>query len=260
MKNINSDEIQYHINVKSGDVGEYVILCGDPDRVEVIAGYLDNPEFISQKREYVIYNGYINDVKVTVASTGIGGPSAAICVEELIKCGAKVFIRVGTSGGIKSDVVGGDLVIATAAVRDDGTSREYLHESYPAVADYRIVRALADEAALLCDGTFGNNYHVGVVQSKDSFYGETNPETMAISETLIHRWNSYIRLGCLTSEMECAAIFAVAQTRGVYAGAVLLSIWNVEDMKVNPNPLINMDISKAIKCAVRAIRKIITDA
>lgn len=251
---------QYHIKLKQGDVGKYAILCGDPDRVEVIARHLDNPVFVSRNREYTIYNGYLDDNLITVASTGIGGPSAAICVEELIKCGAELFIRVGTSGGIKSDVVGGDIVIATAAVRDDGTSREYLHESYPAVADYKIVRALADEAAELCDGTLGNNYHVGVVQSKDSFYGETNPETMAISEYLIDRWNSYVRLGCLTSEMECAAIFAVAQTRGVQAGAVLLSIWNVEDLKVNPNPVINMDVTRAIKCAVGATRRIIRNS
>ena len=252
MKNIYDDGTQYHIKVKPGDIGEYVILCGDPGRVEKIAAYLDNPVFVSQNREYTIYNGYIGDTLVTAASTGIGGPSAAICVEELVKCGAKVFIRVGTSGGIRSDVTGGDLVIATAAVRDDGTSREYLHESYPAAADYNIVKALADEAVTLDVG-----YHVGVVQSKDSFYGETNPESMAISEALINRWNSYVKLGCLASEMECAAIFAVAQTRGVYAGAVLLSIWNVEDLKVNPEPLIDTDTAKAIKCAVGAIERLI---
>jgi Uridine phosphorylase len=252
MKNIYDDGTQYHVRVKPGDIGKYVILCGDPGRVEKIAAYLDNPMFLSQNREYTVYNGYINNTLVTVASTGIGGPSAAICVEELIKCGGEVFIRVGTSGGIKRDVVGGDLVIATAAVRDDGTSREYLHESYPAAADYKIIKALADEAETLNVG-----YHVGVVQSKDSFYGETDPESMPISETLINRWNSYVRLGCLASEMECAAIFAVAQTRGVYAGAVLLSIWNVEDLKVNPEPLIDTDTTKAIKCAVGAIRRII---
>ena len=252
MKDIYDDGTQYHIKVKAGEIGEYVILCGDPGRVEKIAGHLANPVFVSQNREYITYNGYICDTLVTVTSTGIGGPSAAICVEELIKCGAKIFIRVGTSGGIKSSVVGGDLVIATAAVRDDGTSREYLHDSYPAAADYNIIKALADEAAAL-----NSRYHVGVVQSKDSFYGETNPESMAISEVLINRWNSYVKLGCLASEMECAAIFAVAQTRGVCAGAVLLSIWNVEDLKVNSDPLIDTDTTRAIKCAVGAIHRLI---
>ena len=250
MKNIYDDGMQYHVHVKPGDVGEYVILCGDPGRVEKIAAYLDDPVFVSQNREYTVYNGYLGGTLVTVASTGIGGPSAAICVEELIKCGAKVFIRVGTSGGIRPDVVGGDLVIATAAVRDDGTSREYLHESYPAAADFTVVRALVCEAESL-----DIRHHVGVVQSKDSFYGETNPETMPISDALVRRWESYVRLGCLTSEMECAAIFAVAQTRGVYAGAVMLAIWNVEDLKVNPNPLIDTDTTKAIKCAIGAIKR-----
>jgi uridine phosphorylase len=149
------------------------------------------------------------------------------------------------------------LVIASAAVRDEGTSKEYLYESYPAVADFNITKALADEADMLCDKSFGNNYHVGVVQSKDSFYGETSPETMPISDMLKKRWESYVKLGCLVSEMECAAIFSVAQTRGVRAGAVLLSIWNVERSKNNLQSPVDLDTDKAIRCAVGAIKRLI---
>lgn len=251
------NDTQFHLKIKKGDAGGYCILCGDPGRVPKIAAYLDSPEPLAQNREYTLYNGFLKGEKVTVASTGIGGPSAAICVEELIKCGAHTFIRVGTSGGIREDVIGGDLVIATAAVRDDGTSAQYLPAGYPAAADYNVCRALEQEARALCDGSFGNSYHMGVVQSKDSFYGETNPETMAVAGELESRWEAYVRLGCLTSEMECASIFAVAATRGVRAGAVLLSIWNVERTKKNLKSPVTEDADRAIRCAVGAVKRLI---
>ncbi|MGI6120317.1 MAG: nucleoside phosphorylase [Desulfosporosinus sp.] len=257
MASILDNDRQFHLLIKSGDIGKYVFLCGDPGRVPKIAAYFENSEFLLQNREYTIYNGFLCGQKVTAVSTGIGGPSAAICVEELIKCGAHTFIRIGTSGGIRNDVIGGDLVIVTAAVRDDGTSREYLPNSYPAVADFDVVKALADEAELLCDKSFGNNFHIGIVQSKDSFYGETNPETMPISEILQERWESYIRLGCLASEMECAAIFSVAQTRGVRAGAVLLAIWNVERAQKNEKSPVTKDTNRAIGCAIGAMKRLI---
>lgn len=252
-------EKEFHLKIEKGDIGEYVILCGDPDRVSKIAAYFDNPKKVAQNREYTIYTGELCGKKISAASTGIGGPSAAICVEELVHCGAKVMIRVGTSGGIREDVVGGDLVIATSAVRAEGTSFEYLPAGYPAAADFSVVRALADEAEALCDKSFGNSYHVGVVQSKDSFYGETNPETMPVSAALLNNWNAYVALGCLTSEMECAAIFSVAQTRGVRAGAVLLSIWNVEREKMGLESPVVMDTDKAIKCAVGAIKRLMAE-
>ncbi len=250
-------ELEFHLKIKRGDIGEYVILCGDPGRVPKIAAYLEGAQKVAENREYVIYTGSLLGEKVSVASTGIGGPSAAICVEELVHCGAKTFIRVGTSGGIREDVIGGDLVIATSAVRAEGTSAEYLPDGYPAAADFDVVRALADEAEALCDKSFGNSYHVGVVQSKDSFYGETNPESMPVSDMLLSKWKAYVALGCLTSEMECAAIFSVAMTRGVRAGAVLLSIWNVEREKSGKESPLDMDTDRAIRCAVGAIKRLI---
>ncbi|MCL1901316.1 MAG: nucleoside phosphorylase [Firmicutes bacterium] len=257
MSSILSNEKMFHLKIKPGDVGKYVILTGDPARVPKIAALLKDGKLLSQNREYTIYNGYLNKTLVTVASTGIGGPSAAICVEELIKCGADTFIRVGTSGGMKLDVVGGDLCIATAAVKDEGTSAEYLPISYPAAADFEIVNALINSAKKLSDKCEGNSYHVGVVQSKDSFYGETNPETMAVEKALKQRWEAELKLGCLCSEMECAAIFSVALTRNVRAGAVLLAIWNVERTAHGlANPLCE-DSTRAIKCALGAIEELI---
>jgi uridine phosphorylase len=225
--------------------------------VPKIAALLDGAEQIAQNREYNLYTGTLDGEKVSVCSTGIGGPSAAIAVEELIKCGADTFIRIGTSGGIKLEVTGGDLCIASAAVRGEGTSAEYLPDGYPAAADYEVVRALADSAEKLCDGSFGNGFHIGVVHSKDSFYGEVEPQRSAVSGRLLANWEGYKACGCLTSEMECAAVFSVGLLRGARCGAVLTALWNV-DRSANGLPdNITDDSSRAIRCAVEAIRLLI---
>jgi uridine phosphorylase len=238
-----TDDKQYHLKTAKGDVGRYVILCGDPGRVPKIAAHFDDARHVVTNREYVTYTGELGGVKVSAVSTGIGGPSSAICVEELINCGADTFIRVGTSGGMYPDVKAGDLVIASAAVRDDGTSAEYMPLSYPAAADFSLCRALADSAERL-----GVKTHIGVVHSKDSFYGETHPGTMPVGSHLKQRWAAYMQLGCLASEMECAAIYAVAAARGVRASSVLLSVWNVDS---NDGKAV-FDTENAIKCAVGA--------
>jgi uridine phosphorylase len=248
---------QFHLHTDKDSIGGYVLLCGDPGRVRKIAMHLENAKPVAENREFITFTGMLRGQRVSVSSTGIGGPSAAICVEELIKCGAHTFIRVGTSGGIKKDVAAGDLIIAAAAVRDEGTSREYMPVSYPAAADFSVCKALYEEAETLCDSALGNAYHIGVVQSKDSFYGETNPETMPVDDFLQKRWNAYIKLGCLASEMECAAIFSVAQTRGVRAGAVLLAIWNAQLSLEGAENKVVMDTGKAIACAVGAIKRLI---
>ena len=248
---------QFHLQVTPDQIGKYVILPGDPGRVPAIAACLENAEPIACNREYNTYTGTLDGEKVSVVSTGIGGPSAAIAVEELVKCGAHTFLRIGTSGGIDTKVIGGDLLIASAAVRGDGTSKEYLPPDYPAVADFAVLTALVDSAKALSEDADGKRYHVGVIQSKDSFYGETNPETMPIAEYLQNRWQSYIRCGCLTSEMEAATIFSVAIARHVRAGAVLTALWNVERAAAGmSDPLCN-DSTRAIQCAVGAVRRLI---
>jgi uridine phosphorylase len=154
-------------------------------------------------------------------------------------------------------VTGGDLVVASAAIRGDGTSAEYLTPDYPAVADFEVMSALAESAKELSTGEDGNSYHTGVVQSKDSFYGEVAPDTMPESTRLNLRWDAYVKAGCLASEMEAATLFAVAQVRGVRAGAVLTALWNVERSKAGLPDRVCKDSSRAIKCAVQAIRKLI---
>lgn len=259
MASIMDTERQFHIRTLPDEVGRYVILPGDPMRVPKIAALLDNAVQVAQNREYNVYTGYLDGQKVTVCSTGIGGPSAAIAVEELIKCGADTFIRIGTSGGMDLSVSGGDLIIASAAVRGEGTSAEYLPEGYPAAADFRVVTALAEAAGKLCSDELGKRFHVGVVHSKDSFYGEVEPENSPMSADINRRWDAYLRCGCLTSEMECAAVFSVGLARKARCGAVLTALWNVERSKAGLPDNITDDSSKAIKCVVEAIRLLIAD-
>lgn len=205
---------QYHIQVGKGDVGRYVILPGDPKRCKKIARYFDDARLIADSREYTTYTGYLDGVKVSVTSTGIGGPSASIAMEELVMSGADTFIRIGTCGGMQLDVKSGDVVIASGAIRMEGTSREYAPIEFPAVADIRVTNALMQAADEL-----EQKYHIGVVQSKDSFYGQHSPETKPVSYELLNKWEAWKRLGCLASEMESAALFVVASHLKVRAGA-----------------------------------------
>ena len=138
------EEMQYHLQIHNGQVGKYVILPGDPKRCEKIAAYFEHPVLIADSREFVTYTGTLEGETVSVTSTGIGGPSAAIAMEELFKAGAHTFIRVGTCGGIETEVQSGDLVIATGAVRAEGTSREYAPIEYPAVANLDVICALRE--------------------------------------------------------------------------------------------------------------------
>ncbi len=213
----------YHIACAPGDVGKYVILPGDPGRCEKIAAHFDSPVKVASNREYTTYTGYLDGVKVSVTSTGIGGPSASIAVEELTELGADTFIRVGTCGGMSKKVRGGDCIVVTGAVRNEGTSREYAPIEYPAVPDFGVTTALVSAAEKL-----GFSYHTGVVHNKDSFYGQHSPESMPVSYELTAKWEAWKRLGVLASEMESAAIFTVCAARGTRAGAVMYTVWNQE--------------------------------
>ncbi len=243
---------QYHIGLNKGDVGEYVILPGDPKRCEKIASYFDDAKLIADRREFTTYTGFLNGVKISVTSTGIGGPSASIALEELVNVGAKTFIRVGTCGGIDINVKGGDLVIATGAIRMEGTSKEYAPIEFPAVANLDVINSLVKAAKNL-----GNEYHTGIVQCKDSFYGQHNPERMPVSYELQNKWEAWKRLGCLASEMESAALFVVGSFLKVRVGSVFLTVANQEREKQNlENPVVH-DTEKAIKTAIEALKILI---
>lgn len=248
------EEKLYHINLSKSDIqgAKYAILPGDPDRVPKIAAFFDNPQKISQKREYNSYIGELNGEKVLCVSTGIGGPSAAICIEELYQLGVTNFIRVGTSGGMQMNVKAGDIIVVNGAIRMEGTSREYLPIEFPAVPDLDITCALRDAAKKL-----GFDYHVGVVQCKDSFYGQHAPHRMPVSYELENKWQAWIKGGCLASEMESAALFTVCASLGAKAGAVMLCVWNQERAKAGFDKDEVHDTEKAIKTAIEAIKILI---
>lgn len=246
--------LQYHLQIRPGDVGRYVILPGDPKRCAKIAQYFDDAKLVADSREFVTYTGYLDGEKVSVTSTGIGGPSASIAIEELTLCGADTFIRVGTCGGIDLDVKGGDIVIATGAIRMEGTSREYAPIEYPAVANLDVTNALVHASREL-----GFVYHTGVVQSKDAFYGQHEPERMPVSYELLNKWEAWKRLGCKASEMESAALFIAASHLRVRCGSAFLVVGNQERQALGlENPIVH-DTEKAIRTAVGALRRLIQE-
>jgi len=237
---LNQDGKMYHIQCKEGDVGKYVLLPGDPFRTDLIASYLDDAKLIAHNRELKTWTGYLDGEKVSVTSTGMGCPSTAIAVEELIKCGADTFIRVGTAGRIceKSQDLTLDGVINTAAVRDEGTTIHYIPIEYPAVADRHVVDALAVAAKNL-----GYNFAEGISQTKDSFYGQHEPDSMPASARLHERWKAWEMGNVMTSEMEAAAVFVVSSIRGCRAASIM--------------SFLNTDIKKNIEVARDAIRILI---
>jgi uridine phosphorylase len=242
----------YHIDFDDTHGASYAILPGDPGRVEKIASYLENPRFYHQNREYTTWLGGIGGATVMVMSTGMGGPSTAIAVEELYKTGVKNFIRIGTCGGMALPVTGGDLVIATGAIRMEGTTREYVPIEFPAVANLDITNALVKAA-----GKLGAQWHAGIVQCKDSFYGQHSPDRMPAGYELKDKWEAWKKAGCLASEMESSTLYIVSQILGARAGCVLNVIWNQErELNGMSNPHCH-DTSLAIKTAVEAVRMLI---
>jgi uridine phosphorylase len=248
----------YHIDFDDTHGASYAILPGDPGRVEKIASCLENPRFYRQNREYTTWLGELSPPNggagktVMVMSTGMGGPSTAIAVEELYQTGVRNFIRIGTCGGMALPVTGGDLVVATGAIRMEGTTREYVPVEFPAVANLDVTNALVAAAQ-----KNSARWHAGIVQCKDSFYGQHSPDRMPVGYDLKDKWEAWIKAGCLASEMESAALFIVSQFLGARAGCVLNVVWNQERERHGmSNPKCH-DTSLAIQTAVDAVRILI---
>ena len=237
--------MEYHIRVRPGEVARCVLLPGDPARSELIAKKFDEAKEIAYNREFRTFSGKVDGVPISVTSTGIGGPSAAIAVEELARCGADTFIRVGTAGAIGKRVKLGDIVIACSAVREEGTSREYVPLSYPAVADLEVTRALIEAA-----GRLGVRYHVGVVVSKDAFYAE-EPGRVPLSKKTAELWKIWQRAGALATEMECATIFTVCGVNGWRSGGVLAIVGPAGKI-VDPQA----GVESAIDVAIAAVKEL----
>lgn len=240
--------LQYHVKVRPGDVGRYVLLPGDPGRVEKIAAHLENARFVSSNREHTVWTGSLLGEPVSVVSTGMGCPSTAIAVEELIKVGCDTFIRVGTSGAMQPEIQVGDLAIVTGAIRDEGTTRQYLPLEFPALASLQVVNALvaaADEKKAC--------YHLGVSHTKDSFYGEVEMKRQPLAHELELRWKAWVAGGAVCSEMEAAVIFILASIHRKRAGGVMTVIGSDTETllahKASPDLMIEV--------AVAAIRRLI---
>ncbi len=238
--------IQPHIMCGRGDVAKYVLIPGDPQRVEVIASFLDESRKGADYRGFVTHTGSKNGIAISVCSTGIGCPSAAIAVEELSKIGAEVFIRVGTTGALQDNVHAGDLVVASAAVRADGASKIYVPLEFPAVADFDVTSALLQAAKKAKIKT-----HFGMVLSTDAFYG--NYKNLA-------RWS---KAGVLAVEMESSVVFTIAALKKLKAGSILA---------VDGNPLQGVgkgefepgehtgELDEKVKAAIREEARIAIDA
>ena len=243
---------QYHIHCAPGDVGRYCILPGDPGRVPAIAALFDDARPVAQNREYNVYTGKLLGETVSVCSTGIGGPSASIAMEELHKCGADTFIRTGTCGGIDINVKSGDIVVATGAIRYEHTSLEYAPIEFPAVADLDVTNCLVEATRAL-----GLPLHTGVVQCKDSFYGQHAPDDSPVFYDLKAKWESWKRLGVKASEMESAALFVVAAARGCRCGSCFHTGGNQEREAAGLDQNMSEDTSNSVKVAVEAVKLLI---
>ncbi|MBP2650614.1 MAG: uridine phosphorylase [Firmicutes bacterium] len=243
----------HHIGCTKDDIGKYVFLPGDPGRAKLIASYFDKTEFVTSNREFTTYTGNIDDTKVSVTSTGIGGPSAAIAMEELVKLGAHTFIRVGTCGAIQKELKPGTLVIPTAAIRKDGTSQEYIPVEFPAVADFSLLTVLKEAAERL-----GHSYRMGIVECKDSYYGQHEPERMPVGHMLREKWEAWKLAGTLASEMESSTLFVVASVLHVRCATVLLLYRNREREKLlNTEAICSDQVPDAVETAIEAMRSMI---
>ena len=243
---------QFHIACAQGDIGRYCILPGDPGRVPAIAALFDDAKQIAYNREFNVWTGTLLGEKVSVCSTGIGGPSASIAMEELHKCGADTFIRTGTCGGIDLNVQSGDVVVATGAIRYEHTSREYAPIEFPAVADFQVTNALVEATKKL-----GFPLHTGIVQCKDSFYGQHDPAASPVYYELQQKWESWKRLGVLASEMESAALFVVAAALGCRCGSCFHVVWNQEREAAGLDQKMSEDTSSSVKVSVEALKLLI---
>ncbi len=243
--------LQYHIRCKPGDVGEAVLLPGDPGRCEAIASHFNQPRLIAQNREFTTYTGELDGRAVSVCSTGIGSPSTAIAIEELAAIGARTFVRVGTTGSIQKRVAFGDLVVATAAVRDEGTTPAYIPLGYPAVADHDLVRVMLEAAR-----RHNQRVHAGIVRSHDSLYTDLQSQRMPRREDLTAELAIWARAGVLCNDMETSVIFTLCGLRGLRGAAVLMVVNEPDDERIDPQKVAGLDLTPMFQVVIDGIRQL----
>jgi uridine phosphorylase len=240
---------RYHIGLAREDVGDYVLVPGDPFRTPLVARFLDGAKEIAFSREYRTFTGSVDGVRVSTMSTGMGGPSVAIGVEELHELGVHTLLRVGTCGAAQPEIKMGDLVISLAAVRSEGTPNGYVPLEYPAVASLDVVESLIEAAEAA-----GARYHVGVTRSVDALYSDLLPDTMPRPH-LRDELEMWAKAGILSNDMETSTLFVVSRLRGMRAGCVNLCVDELGAGEIHHIDPSYMD--RMLSVAVDAIRRLI---
>jgi uridine phosphorylase len=242
-------EKKYHIGLGRDDVGDYVLVPGDPFRTPLIARFIDGAKEVAFSREYRTFTGTVDGVKVSTMSTGMGGPSVAIGIEELHELGVHTLLRVGTCGAAQPEIKMGDLVISYAAVRSEGTPNGYVPLEYPAVASLHVVEALIEAAEAA-----GARYHVGVTRSVDALYSDLLPDTMPRPH-LRDELEMWAKAGILSNDMEASTLFVVSRIRQMRAGCVNLCVDELGAGEIHHVDPSYMD--RMLTVAVDAIRRLI---
>ena len=248
-------EKQYHIHCVEGDVGRYVILPGDPGRCPSIAALFDDAHLVARNREYTTYTGTLLGEKVSVCSTGIGGPSTSIAVEELAQLGVRTFLRIGTTGAIQPHINVGDVLVTTASVRLDGASLHFAPMEFPAVADFACTTALVEAAK-----SIGATTHIGVTASSDTFYpGQERYDTF--SGRVVSRFKGSMEewqaMGVMNYEMESATLLTMCASQGLRAGMVAGVIVNRTQQEIPNAETMKQTESHAVKIVVEAARRLL---
>jgi len=241
---------KYHVGLAKGDVGEYVLVPGDPFRTPMVAKHFEGAREVAFSREYRTFTGGVDGVPVSTMSTGMGGPSVAIGVEELAELGVHTFLRVGTCGAAQPEIKMGDLVIAIGSVRSEGTPDGYVPKEYPAIASLEVVNALVDAASAA-----GVPYHVGVIRSVDALYSDLMPERMPRPQHLRDELDMWSRAGILSNDMETSTLFVVSRLRKLRAGTINLCVDELGAGEIHHLDPSYMD--RMLKVAVDAIRLLI---
>jgi uridine phosphorylase len=244
------DEKKYHVGLAKGEVGDYVLIPGDPGRTPMIAKYLEGAREVAFSREYRTFTGSLDGVKVSAISSGMGGPSVAIAVEELYELGVHTFLRVGTCGAAQPEIKMGDLVIAVGAVRTEGTSSGYVPAEYPAIASLEVVNALVEAAKAA-----GVPFHVGLMRSVDALYLDLTPDRMPRPAQAREELDMWSRAGVLSNDMETSTLFIVSRLRKLRAGTINLCVDELGAGEIHHLDPSYMD--RMLRVAVDAIRRLI---
>ena len=245
-----TEERKYHVGLAAGEIGRYVLVPGDPFRTAAIARHLEDAGEKAWSREFRTFTGRVSGVPVSTCSSGIGGPSMAIAVEELGELGAHTFLRVGTCGAAQPGIRLGDLVIATGAVRSEGTPDAYVPREYPAIASHEVVRACVEAAAAA-----GVAHHLGLIRSVDALYADLLPDRLPRSAELRAELEMWARAGVVANDMESATMMVVSALRGWRSGVVLLCVDELGAGEIHHVDAAAMDT--LLRVAVDAVRRLV---